>query len=142
MKFLNKIFNKKEVLKEDFKEKIDVPNLMDDQVGPSLQSKEVDLMAPPVISDDEIIGMPKLKTEIVESPGIEDQLIDDVVVKKHIKNESNIVKDAFNMSPEIKEKKVEELTVNLQKTQKFCSECGTANDILNKYCISCGKEFN
>ena len=42
------------------------------------------------------------------------------------------------------EEKIETLetdSVNLHKTQKFCPECGTANDVLNKFCVSCGYNF-
>ena len=31
--------------------------------------------------------------------------------------------------------------VNLNKTQKFCPSCGNPNDVLNKFCISCGYNF-
>jgi len=31
--------------------------------------------------------------------------------------------------------------VNLNKTQKFCPICGNPNDVLNKFCISCGYNF-
>ena len=30
---------------------------------------------------------------------------------------------------------------NLNKTQKFCPSCGNPNDVLNKFCISCGYNF-
>ncbi|MDD2208177.1 MAG: hypothetical protein PHG03_03695 [Bacilli bacterium] len=98
MKFLNKIFKKKEINEEES----------------------------------------EYNTFVVkESSRIEEQLTDNTEIKKPEKEE-NI--DAFNMSPSEKTE-VEVLDLNLHKTQKFCPECRTPNDILNKYCISCGYNF-
>lgn len=133
MKIFKNIFKKNKNI-EDVEEVI-IPDLMKPE---SSIDEKIDLMAPSII-DESIIE--KDKHIVIDEPsGIENQLIDDRV-KHPIVNASNVV-NAFNMSPVEDESNVETLDVNLQKTQKFCSECGTANDILNKYCISCGNNFN
>lgn len=97
MKFLNKIFKKKEIIEEE-SDTVIVPDLM-----------------------------------VLKS----DEHIDNAEITKPEKTD-NI--DAFNMLPNEKTS-VEVLDLNLHKTQKFCPECRTPNDILNKYCISCGYTF-
>lgn len=136
MKFIKNIF-KKEKIEIEEETKIDVPNLM--MPEKSFDNK-IDLMAPstiPVIDE-----KPEEKgINLNESPGIENHLLEDnIQEEKQIPKVNTHITDAFNMSPN--EPKVEKLDVNLHNTQKFCPECGTPNDVLNKFCVSCGNNFN
>ena len=59
-------------------------------------------------------------------------------------NEVSVV-DAFSMSAPhafVPKPAYESLDDEFSKTQKICTSCGTPNDPLTKFCVSCGKEFN
>ncbi|MDD4187309.1 MAG: hypothetical protein PHX04_00835 [Bacilli bacterium] len=136
MKFLKKIFNKKEeVIEEEFIEH-NIPDLV------SLDSNKIDLMAPQEIESNII---EETVTPIEKKvPEIEAQLIanSEIEAKKFLLNEEKFeAVNAFNMQPSKEAPNVEVLDIKLHKTQKFCPECATPNDILNKYCISCGYTF-
>ena len=145
MKFITKLFKKQKPIEEFEEEKIIIPDLME-----SLDmNKKINLMATdPINLDFEPVKVEK-KPEIIESPGIENQLMDDLNPEKidNLKiKETSIISNAFNMTPHSEDESsmetLETETVNLQTTQKLCSECGTPNDILNKFCVSCGNNFD
>ena len=140
MKFLNKLF-KKEKETEIIEDKIiNIPDLME------ASTQNIDLMAAdPILEEIESIKADKIP-EIIENLQIEKQLLDDVEKEKvQVLKEDINIPDAFNMSPSSEEEiLIETLKTesnNFQKTQKFCKECGTPNDILNKFCVSCGYVF-
>ena len=105
----------------------DKPNLM---IPDPIKNDKVDLMA-----SDPLASPLNISNEIEKEPSLEDQLqveetnVIESTPKDIIKEKSN----AFEMEPEEKS--------YFHKTQKFCPECGTPNDVLNKFCISCGYNF-
>ncbi|MDD4706549.1 MAG: DUF5684 domain-containing protein, partial [Bacilli bacterium] len=103
-----------------------------------------------------------------EMPSLEQQLeipknniIEKVDISKEEVKSDLTIPNAFEMKlPKYKEEillleenikdnqeQVEELQINEKskfknnKTQKFCSQCGSPNDVLNKFCVSCGYNF-
>lgn len=141
MNFIKKLFNKKKNVEEVYEDKVDIPSLLEEE---SFVSSKVNLMADPIVDNKPVTEEVIRKPSLIESPSIEKQLLENVT-KDEIelpKEEEQAVSNAFNMSPIVEKDEIETLDVNLQKTQKFCPDCGTANDVLNKFCVSCGYNFN
>lgn len=78
--------------------------------------------------------LPKLKEEVLETEVIKEEL-------ELNKEENNLPIEQLEITPPLINKEVTS-TANLHKTQKFCPECGSPNDMLNKFCISCGYDFD
>ncbi len=136
MKFLKKLFKKNEVQEEIINE-----------IQPNLMDPEINLMADDPLS--KIISEPIIEKEpeIIETPIItEKQLVTDLpkIKKEKVKEEVKL-QNAFNIPMQKPSAEVldidESENVNLQRTQKFCPECKTPNDVLNKFCVSCGYNF-
>ena len=76
----------------------------------------------------------EIKTEIKhEENPLEKHLQREVSKPKEEKQE--VINNAFDME-------ILDLPDISHKTQKFCPECGTPNDVLNKFCIACGYNFD
>lgn len=144
MKFLTKLLKKQKPIENIEEEQVIVPNLMETDMN-----MKIDLMAVDPISTEEheVYVAPK-KNEIIEQTGLEDQLVEEIISEKIVDmpqtEEISIIPNAFNMAPVSEEEPIDILeteNVNLQRTQNFCKECGTPNDILNKFCVSCGYNF-
>lgn len=144
MKFLTKLLKKQKPIENIEEEQVIVPNLMETDMN-----MKIDLMAVDPISTEEheVYVAPK-KNEIIEQTGLENQLVEEIISEKIVDmpqtEEISIIPNAFNMAPVSEEEPIDILeteNVNLQRTQKFCKECGTPNDILNKFCVSCGYNF-
>lgn len=136
MDFLKKTF-KKEPKEEIVEEQpVDVPVME--------TSPQINLMA-----SDPLLNQTNIEENKIEKNkvlGIEKQLLEKEQIPSVEEEKPNLGKtipDAFSMSPNLEEN-IETLDTNnhnLQRTQKFCPECGTPNDVLNKFCVSCGKEI-
>ncbi len=55
----------------------------------------------------------------------------------NIKNSDIPVLEPPVVNPEV----VSTSNFNFQQTQKFCPQCGNPNDVLSKFCVSCGHKF-
>ena len=135
--------------KEEQKEEYISPDLM---APDPIKNDKVDLMAADPIASyisDEV--KPEKKPEIEEQPGIETQMIEKEppeVITNNLPDNNTIspVVNAFDMKMPVlnNEEKIETLDLEhhiTSKTQKFCPSCGTPNDVLNKFCVSCGHNF-
>ena len=123
----------------------------------------IDLMAAdPLNSEPLPEATPQRVNEYVEAPGLEGQITQQAPTNNntYITAEQNEEKtdsqtepelDAFSMSvpqpeampdakPEVEKLDIETTEEVLSKTQKMCS-CGTPNDPLAKFCVSCGKTY-
>ncbi|MDD2238704.1 MAG: DUF5684 domain-containing protein [Bacilli bacterium] len=95
------------------------------------------------------LEMPKVKTErIIDIPKEEvksDLSIPNAFEMKLPKNKEEVL--TIEEDTIVKQEPVEELLISENtkyqnnKTQKFCSQCGSPNDVLNKFCVSCGYNF-
>ncbi len=91
-----------------------------------------------------------LKVEVSQTSNNES--IELPVLKGNINSENSERNNVTNVNDEkqVNNKEYETLDIsgeeqsgfmNLNKTQKFCPVCGNPNDVLNKFCISCGYNF-
>jgi len=129
---------------------------------------QVNLLAPDPINTIPNFSISNEEPSIKEMPSLEQQLeipkidnVEKIDIPKEVIKQNLSIPDAFEMKlPKLKEEiltieedimdnqeQVEELLINKtsifknNKTQKFCSQCGSPNDVLNKFCVSCGYDF-
>ena len=134
-----------------------------DLMGSDSSVNQIDLMAADLTVDDNIpvqVSKEK-KPEIVEQPGLERQLETPSVspsetpivvgVEQIVQPQTTQTMDAFSMSVPVPEampttnnsdsiETLDLLEEKLERTQKICT-CGTPNDPLAKFCVSCGKTY-
>lgn len=82
----------------------------------------------------------KISTEGIENTTTVNTSTFDIIMPK-LKEEPEIIEklDTYDVLNIIEQKPKKEM--NFHKTQKFCPQCGSPNDVLNKFCISCGYNF-
>jgi len=137
----------------------DVPNLMEADPVTSGDDGGVNLMASDPVNSVPMEIPQEKKPEIVEQKGLEEQLAAPTPneIPKEQEDEQSVIQtqtttlDAFSMSapvpeaakPMSVEPEIETLDLsdaNIERTQKICG-CGTPNDPLAKFCVSCGQTY-
>lgn len=116
----------------------DVPKIQEESSIKEMPSLEQQLEIPKTESSEKI--------DIPQDEVKQDIIIPDVFNMKLPKNQEEELitnEEETNNQEPVEELQIEENSIykNSHKTQKFCSQCGSPNDVLNKFCISCGYNF-
>lgn len=126
------IMKKEPVIKE-------MPSLEEQMVIPKLvEQQETQPKEPVVVNAVENhsnpnafeMRLPKLKEEVFNTAESNFNKVEDTQIEHLEITEAPVIQEEIIKRP------------NLHKTQKFCPECGSPNDMLNKFCISCGYDFD
>ena len=142
-----------------------IPTLMETEKPVDLMAADpvvapaLDLMASDPVDETPAEIIEEKKPEIIEQPGLENQLEPRKIAKEEyvtLQPEQSAAPqaqamDAFSMSVPVPEamprvmdltpeETLETLEERLETTQKICI-CGTPNDPLAKFCVSCGKTY-
>jgi len=144
--------------KETQEEKVKAPDLMAEDPA---ANESVNLMAddpintappPPMEVEAPLMDeAPSIEEQLTAEPKAESSILSDVIDDSPKVSEA-VIPDAFSMSAPVIEETPKEEPIEITEeessveimninTNVICKNCGTPNDLLNKFCVSCGEDL-